>query len=141
MPGSTKSGNTLEQLIGPVLISNGYTYHSQKVIGLSLSGKKHRVDALITLPSGQYIPLSLKWQEVSGTAEEKVPYEVIKLIHAVKQSEEQYPYAYLVLAGEGWSNIKAFYLQGGLKDYIVDHHLVRILTLDAFITRANRKTV
>ncbi|HEY0603109.1 MAG TPA: PD-(D/E)XK nuclease superfamily protein, partial [Herpetosiphonaceae bacterium] len=85
MPGSTKSGSTLEQLIGPVLLGNGYTYDSQKVIGLSLSGKKHRVDALISLPGGQQVPLSLKWQEVSGTAEEKVPYEVIKLIHAVKQ--------------------------------------------------------
>jgi hypothetical protein len=141
MPGSTKSGRTLENLIGPVLVSNGYTYTSQKVIGVSLSGKKHRVDALITLPSGLLVPLSLKWQEVSGTAEEKVPYEVIKLIHAVKQSAEQYPYAYLVLAGEGWSSIKSFYLQGGLKDYIIDYQIVRILTLDAFITRANRKTL
>lgn len=141
MPGSTKSGRTLEQLIGPVLLGNGYTYDSQKVIGLSLSGKRHRVDALITLPSGQQVPLSLKWQEVSGTAEEKVPYEVIKLIHAVKQSKGQYPYAYLVLAGEGWSSIKTFYLQGGLKDYIIDHQIIHILTLDAFITRANRKTV
>jgi len=41
--------------------------------------------------------ISMKWQQVSGTAEQKVPFEVICLIEALKNNGGRYSKAYLVL--------------------------------------------
>ncbi len=123
----------------PALEKNGYSCFMQQVIGTSIKGRKHRVDVLVETAQG-LVPVSVKWQQVSGTAEEKVPYEVIKLIHAVRGSEGRFPYAYLVLGGPGWT-IRDFYLKHGLRDYIRDYELVRLVSLEDFISLANRKAL
>jgi hypothetical protein len=138
-PGNTTTGAVLESIMKPTLEKNGYKCWMQQIIGISIKGRNHRVDVLVETSNG-LVPVSVKWQQVSGTAEEKVPYEVIKLIHAIKASNGRFPYAYLVLAGTGWT-MKDFYLKHGLRDYIRDYALVRLVSLEEFITLANRKAL
>ena len=45
--------------------------------------------------------------------------------------------AYLVLGGEGWK-LRAFFTGGGLHKYLVHADAVEILTLEAFVARANQ---
>jgi hypothetical protein len=140
-PGNTNTGAVLESTIIPALQKNGYKFAVQQFIGTTLGGGRHRVDVLAETPAGVALPVSLKWQQVSGTAEQKVPFEVIKLIHAVKTSEGRYPYAYLVIGGTGWSALRDVYLTHGLREYIRDYELVRIVSLEQFMTLANRKAL
>jgi hypothetical protein len=79
--------------------------------------------------------VSLKWQQVSGTAEQKVPFEVICLAEAVRSGA--FARAYLVLGGEGW-RLRNFYTGGALQNYLVYADKVDILTLESFVARANK---
>jgi hypothetical protein len=121
-------------MILPALKRGGYAYLTQQHIGNRFGGGKHFVD-VIAEKAGQRYLVSLKWQQVSGTAEQKVPFEVICLADAVRQTTFQK--AYLVLGGEGWS-LRNFYVGGGLRSYLVDADKVEILTLEAFVGKANQ---
>lgn len=136
----TSTGKVFEMTARPALELNGYRVAFQKIVGLGVGGGAHREDIIVTKPDGEELLVSMKWQQVSGTAEQKVPYEVIKLIHAVKNSASRFPYAYLVIGGDGWTpSLLKFYLQHGLRDYIRDYDLVRLVSLNDFIARANKK--
>ncbi len=139
-PRNTRTGKVLEDTVLPALGSSDYTFAPQVDIGQSVSGGRHIVDVVITRKDGSQTLLSLKWQQTSGTAEEKVPYEVIKLIHAIKTSAGRFTQAYLLLGGPGWSK-REFYIANGLRNYIVDHDLVKILTLEDFLARVNRNAL
>lgn len=76
----------------------------------------------------------MKWQQVSGTAEQKVPFEIICLLEAMEVGT--YARAYIVLGGEGWT-LRDFYVGDGLKKYLPYADRVEILTLEAFVGRAN----
>ena len=95
------------------------------------------IDVLATDSEGRKYLISLKWQQVSGTAEQKVPYEAICLAEAVRTGEGQYHKAYLVLGGDGWS-LKAFYLEGGLDSHLKHSAFVQIHSLEQFIALANQ---
>jgi hypothetical protein len=138
---NTSTGAVFESTVLPALTHNGYTFATQQVIGLSLAGRKHRADVVIAISEATKIIVSVKWQQVSGSADEKVPYEVIKLIHAVKNSNGEIPYAYIVIAGPGWSSLKEFYLKHGLRPDINDYALVKIVSLDDFIYLANKRVL
>jgi len=79
--------------------------------------------------------ISLKWQQVSGTAEQKIPYEVICL--AATLEEKRHDKAYLVLGGEGWK-LRSFYTSGALSKYLRGIENVEIVTLESFVAKANR---
>jgi hypothetical protein len=68
------------------------------------------VDVVAT-KDGRSILVSMKWQQVSGTAEQKVPYEVICLLEALESVN--YAKAYLVLGGEGWK-LRTLFIGEGL---------------------------
>jgi hypothetical protein len=138
-PRNTTTGTILEHTVIPILERNGYKIKSQNYIGTSVGGKRHRVDVLVEAIDGTEIPVSVKWQQVTGTAEEKVPFEVIKMIHAVKSSNGRFTHAYIILGGSSGWTLKNFYLSGGLSEYIRDYELVKIVTIDEFITLSNTK--
>jgi hypothetical protein len=121
-------------MILPALQRGGYSFSVQQHIGDRLGGGKHFVDA-VAEKSGRQILISMKWQQVSGTAEQKVPYEAICLAEAVRQGP--YTKAYLVLGGNGWK-LRSFYTGGGLKSYLVDIGKVEIISLEDFIAIANQ---
>lgn len=133
MTGNTQTGDILERMILPALKRGNYTWERRVCIGERPSGKSHYVDALVTCQNSTFILVSSKWQQVSGTAEQKVPFEVICLVHAMATGK--YSKAYLVLGGPGWT-LRNFYISGGLRPYI-RHDAVIILSLEQFVALAN----
>jgi len=133
-PGSTRTGGVLERMILPALDQGGYSYRTQVVLGQRLGLSRHIVDA-VAHKDGRNVLISLKWQQVSGTAEQKVPFEVICLLEALQT--QQYDKAYLVLGGEGWT-LRNFFTAGGLKPFLVNPDKVDVVTLEGFVGRANQ---
>jgi hypothetical protein len=121
-------------MVLPALDQGGYHYAVQVKVGQRLGCGSHVVDAVVE-KDGRKSLVSLKWQQVAGTAEQKVPFEVISLIEALETGE--YQRAYLVLGGEGWK-LRQFYTSGGLTQYIRNAERIEILTLESFVARANQ---
>ncbi len=121
-------------MVVPALRRGGYEYSKQVVIGQRIGGGSHKVDA-IAQKDGRRFLVSVKWQQTSGTAEQKVPFEVICLAEAVLAGTADK--AYLVLGGEGWT-LRTFYVGGGLQQHLAHAERVEILTLEGFVARANR---
>ncbi len=130
----TRTGAVLEEMILPALRRGGYTYRKQVEIGKRLGGGKHLVD-VVAERGGVRLLISLKWQQVTGTTEQKVPFEVICLEEALRAGGHER--AYVVLGGDGWK-LRNFYASGGLDRYLRASGKVEILTLEAFIAKANR---
>lgn len=133
-PRDTRTGAVLEARILPALKRGRYNYTTQQVVGTRLGGGRHVADAVAT-KDGNKILISLKWQQVSGTAEQKVPFEVICLAMAVLSGK--FTKAYLILGGEGWK-LRGYYTTGGLKSHLVHGDKVDIVTLEGFVARANQ---
>jgi hypothetical protein len=133
-PRDTGTGHVLEAMILPALKHGRYSARTQVCVGKRCGGGRHVIDA-IAERAGEQILISVKWQEVAGTAEQKVPFEVICLADAVLTNE--YPRAYLVLGGPGWT-LRDYYTSGGLAKHLVHAGLVKILSLEDFIGRANK---
>jgi len=132
-PGSTSTGAVLEAMILPALRLGGYDVSKQVRIGARLGGRRHVIDAVAKSPS-QSILISLKWQQVGGTAEQKVPFEVMCLAEAVRAARADR--AYLVLGGDGWT-LRDYYTSGALRDHLIHAALVQVVTLEAFVRLAN----
>ena len=136
-PGNTTTGAVLEQMVLPALDRGGFTYRKQARIGLRPGGRRHVVDVLATDGEGRNYLISLKWQQVSGTTEQKVPFEAMCLAEAIRTCDGEYDKAYLVLGGDGWT-LRDFYVSGGLNDHLVHGELVHVMTLESFIAAANQ---
>ena len=134
MPGDTRTGGVLEAMILPALDRGGYSHRPQVVIGDRLGCGRHIVDA-VAEKDGRSVLVSVKWQQVAGTAEQKVPFEVICLLDAVARGP--YGRAYLVLGGEGWK-LRRFYVGGGLDRFLEFADHVEIMTLEGFVAKANQ---
>jgi len=133
-PRDTRTGEVLEQMILPSLERGGYKYERQTNIGSRFGVGRHKVDALAEKDQKKVL-VSLKWQQVSGTAEQKVPFEVISMIEAMETG--QYAAAYVVLGGINWK-FKDFYLRGGLNTYIPKGTMVTLMALEEFVVKANQ---
>ena len=132
---NTLTGSVLELMVLPSLSLGGYEYELQKSIGTRPGGRKHKIDAVANKGNNSYL-ISLKWQQVSGTAEQKVPFEVICLLDALRQNL-QCQKAYLVLGGDGWT-LRDLYISGGLQQYLSHGDRVEIVTLERFVAKANK---
>lgn len=117
----------------PALAHGGYACETQVAIGTRCGGRVHKVDAIAT-KDGRRALVSLKWQQTGGTAEQKVPFEVMCLADAVKAGHADR--AYLVLGGDGWT-LRDYFTSGRLGDHLVHAALVRVVTLEAFARIAN----
>lgn len=122
-------------MVLPALRRGGYQFRTQVRIGRRPGGRPHKIDAVATRGTRSWL-VSMKWQQVGGTAEQKVPFEVICLADAM--SGGGYESAYLVLGGLGWT-LREFYTKGGLKPHLSHAAAeVRIVTLEEFVAAANR---
>lgn len=133
-PRDTRTGGVLEAMILPALQRGGYTYETQVRIGKRSGGGTHEVDA-VAAKGDERILVSLKWQQVGGTAEQKVPFEVICLAEEVHPRKFQK--AYLVLGGDGWT-LRDFYTSGELDKHLTHANRVKVVTLERFIASANQ---
>lgn len=136
-PRRTTTGAVLEQMILPALKHGAYQYQTRVNIGQRLGGGKHIIDVLAEEPEGKKFLISLKWQQVPGTAEQKVPFEVMCLAEAVMSSQGRYHRAYLVLGGSGWK-LRDFFVGGGLRSHLRHSDLVSIVSLETFVGLANQ---
>ena len=123
-------------MIVPALKKGGYAYDTQVNIGTRIGGTKHYVDTVDEKDDYKFL-ISLKLQQVSGTAEQKVPFEVISLLQAILDTGDEYSKAYLVLGGEGWK-LRDFYTGGGLVEHLEYADKVDIVTLENFVAIANQ---
>lgn len=133
----TRTGSVLEQMVLPALQRGGYTWRPQANIGNRFGGGRHMVDLAVTGRDGTEFLVSLKWQQSSGTAEQKVPFEVMCLAEAVLTDENDYDKAYIVLGGTGWK-LRDFFVNGGLAKHLRHGDLVTITTLEQFVALANK---
>lgn len=136
-PRDTRTGGVLEAMVLPALKQGGYAYQTQVKVGQRPGGGTHKVDAVAEKDKKKWL-VSLKWQQVGGTAEQKVPFEVICLAEALEQGG--YEKAYLVLGGEGWK-LRKFYVEGGLSKYLRGTERVEVVTLEGFVANANTGTL
>ena len=146
----------MENMVVPALRKGGYHYRNLVRIGLRFGANRpHIIDGLAWDDNGAVHFLSCKWQQTQGTAEQKVPFEVMCLVSVVMTKPVLEPdiacldcgemcpsipseiSAYLILGGEGWK-LRQFYVSGGLEEYMPDSNLVEITTLEAFVAQANR---
>lgn len=134
MPRNTRTGAVLESMILPSLHHGGYKTTPQVNIGSRPAGRRHFVD-VIAEKDDKRILVSLKYQDTGGTAEEKVPYELICMLHAVRSYG--FDKAYIVLGGIGWT-LRDWFVGDGLRDYIEYRGVVEIVTLEQFIAIANK---
>jgi len=123
MPRNTTSGKyyeeTVQRAIERSCRKNGLTAIRQQRVGTSPSGRRHVVDWELILDADDQVRglVSCKFQDSAGTAEEKVPYEVLKLLYAM-ETDERYKRAWIVLGGKGWTvGLKSFY-EKELKNWI-----------------------
>jgi len=121
-------------MVLPALTRGGYSYETQVNIGQRLGGGKHIADVVASKDGRKWL-ISLKWQQVGGTAEQNVLFEVISLAEAMLSGE--YEGTYLVLGGQGWT-LREFYVGGGLNSHLVQADSVKLVTLEAFVAMANR---
>ena len=108
---------------------------SQADIGIKPGGGRHRVDWEIVDkkdPNSRGL-ISCKYQGTSGTAEEKMAYEVIKLLHAMKV-DSRYKKSWIIMGGEGWSVGMREFIKNHLSEWIPGMgNSVRIFTTDQLI--------
>ncbi len=133
----TTTGLIFEQMILPSLRGGGYLSSRQVHIGARLGGGRHMIDFIAEDREGRAYLISVKWQQVTGTAEQKVPFEAMCLAESIRESNDKYIRAYLVLGGGGWK-LRDFYIGGGLNEHLRFGDLVRIVSLESFVALANR---
>jgi hypothetical protein len=109
---------------------------SQATIGIKPGGGKHRVDWEIIDkqdPNSRGL-ISCKYQGTSGTAEEKMAYEVIKLLHTMK-IDNRYKKSWIIMGGEGWSIGMREFIKNHLSEWIPEMGgRISILTTDQLIS-------
>lgn len=132
-PRNTNTGGVLEAMILPALARGGYSCNQQVRVGTRCGGGVHKVDA-VAGKGTETVLISLKWQQTGGTAEQKVPFEVMCLADAVRAGHGDR--AYLVLGGDGWT-LRDYYISGALADHLTHAGLVQVVTLEAFVRLAN----
>jgi len=132
-PRNTSTGAVLEAMVLPALARGGYSSKSQVETGRRPGGRRQMIDA-VAEKDGETILISLKWQQTSGTAEQKVPFEVMCLADAVRSGTATR--AFLVLGGDGWT-LRDYFTSGALREHLIHAALVQVVTLEAFVRLAN----
>jgi hypothetical protein len=109
---------------GGILVSQAGSRHG---------GGAHKVD-LLAEKAGEEFLISMKWQQTSGTAEQKVPFEIICLAEAIRQTPD-YKRGYVVLGGTGWT-LREYYVEK-IQKHLIDTEAVKVVSLEAFVALAN----
>ena len=117
-------------MVLPALKRGGYQVSKQVIVGTRPGGGKHKVDVVAGDKAGRAVLVSLKWQQTGGTTEQKVPFEVMCLVDAMKTYPGRYQAAYIVLGGNGWT-LREFYTGDWLSRYMMDAGSVHLLDMES----------
>ena len=134
MPRNTRTGAVLEQMVLPALEMGGYSVERQVLLTERLGGGRHYGD-IVASKENERIVISLKWQQASGTAEQKVPYEFMCLADVLAK-DDSIQKAYIVIGGDGWTKHKFFL--NDLNDWVNTDEFVDVVRLDSFVAKANQ---
>lgn len=138
----SKSGVNFEHFIENLLNDNGFTTIKGKFKNKGMpkqkSGHSHRID--IRLDDGTLISCKYQDNKSGGTAEEKIPFEIIKLQNAIEDSNGLFKSAIIVLGGDGW-RLKDWYLSTEFREYMdkCGWKDVKIYSKEIFIKKFNLK--
>ena len=136
MPGrDTGTGSVLEEMILPSLERARYHCRRGVTVGSRLGVGRHMVDVVAERDGARYI-VSLKWQQVSGTAEQKVPFEIMCLNEILESGD--YTGAYLVLGGDAW-RFRDFFTSNRLRDHMRVSERITVMSLESFVAKVNRE--
>ena len=119
----TTAGTEVENFIEYQLEQEGYNVETQ-VAAAGINVDWSRID--IVLPDRNEA-ISLKYQDVAGTAEEKILYEAESL--SLMCHAHDYARGTIVLSGGGWSPVKYLWF---LTEYKPPSN-VRVISYDAFV--------
>jgi hypothetical protein len=122
------TGKMYEEIIENALLNNSdFLFERQVFIGIKPNNKtRHCVDILL---KEREEVISLKYQGVAGTAEEKIPYEVLVLQHLINNGRCKS--ATIVLAGNAWTQ-RDWYLEDNFCSSM-NCPDIRIINHDVFI--------
>ena len=120
----TTAGTEVENFIEYDLERNGYNVETQ-VPAAGINQDWSRIDIVLIDEVSEAV--SLKYQDVAGTAEEKVLYEAESL--SLMCHAHEYKRGTIVLCGSGWSPIKYYWF---LNVYQPPSN-VRIISYDEFV--------
>jgi len=133
----TRTGTNMERMIATALGFNNYSFVKQVYIGQQLFGNRYKADFIVNDKI-----ISLKWQQVSGTAEQKLIYEIATLIKIIDGSGGRFTKAYLIYGGNGFSPGALNYMQHNMHVGLLIHgDLVFIESLNDFIARINQHSL
>jgi len=121
-------------MVLPALTRGGYSFLKQAIIGTRPGGGSHKVDLVAEKDSEEFL-ISMKWQQTLGTAEQKVPFEIICIAEAIK-GNPNYKRGYVVLGGPGWT-LRDYYVEQ-IQRHLVDTEAVKVLGLEEFVALANQ---
>lgn len=119
----TTAGTEVENFIEHQLVTKGYNVETQ-VASAGINVAWSLIDIVLT---DRNEAISLKYQDVAGTAEEKVLYEAESL--SLMCHAHQYARGTIVLCGGGWSPVKYLWF---LTEYNPPSN-VRVISYDDFV--------
>ena len=123
----TTVGTEVENFIENKLELSGYNVESQ-VAASGINKDWSRIDLVILDDTYDFAEaISLKYQDVAGTAEEKLLYEAENL--SLMCHAHKYHGGTIVLCGAGWSPVKYYWF---LNEYDPPSN-VRIISYDEFV--------
>jgi len=133
----TRTGTNMERMIATALGFNNYSFVKQVYIGQQLFGNRYKADFIVNDKI-----ISLKWQQVSGTAEQKLIYEIATLIKIIDGSGGRFTKAYVVYGGNGFSPGALNYMQHNMHVSLLIHgDLVFTESLNDFIACINQHSL
>ena len=123
MSRDTTTGSQFESIVESV-IKRSCEKHNMKALPQVTVGDKpgvgrHRIDWELVDKNDENIRglVSCKSQNTSGTAEEKVAYEVIKILHSMKV-DSRYMHGWIILGGTGWSHSMRSFIEKDLSNWV-----------------------
>ena len=134
--GNNAARIAMEQHVASALERGNYKYYKDRIVGRKLGTQRPYKTACAVDALGRVHAILMRWQRVGGTTEDKIPFDVIRLIDLL-QSNKDCSTAHLILGGDGWSN-REFLVGGGLQAFIPNSEQVNITSLDDFIDTANQ---
>lgn len=123
MARDTTTGKYLRGLVGmrlqQVCPKRGLDVLENQVVGTRPGGQDNRMPFVLVKKSNEDVRgiVACKVQNTGGTAEQKVPFEIIRLLEAMK-FDKRHRHAWLVLGGIGWTADLVDYYIDGLQVYI-----------------------
>lgn len=129
---TVNSQQSLADACAATLRLSGWQLKLNAPLAVSPKGSYLRADILAQhIDSGRRVAAYPRWQANSGSAEEKLPFHMIKFEIALAERPDIAERAFFVIEGRGWS-WREFYLADGLSPYLAKPLRSSVVSLAEF---------